>query len=171
MKAPLVKFSVWALVGCSAVAMVGSAFTSPGEMETGPEPQVGEGIPPRTYSSEELDLLARLVHAEARGEPLEGRVAVANIVLNRRDNPEFPGEIEDVIFQQQGGRYQFCSVANGSIKEEPSSLSREAAQLALEGEQALSEEAVFFYNPRLATSSWMKQRPVVKTIGNHVFAR
>lgn len=171
MKESMLKVGVWTLVGCSAVALVGSAFSSPAEVGVGPEPQVGTRLPERAYSSEELDLLARLVHAEARGEPLEGRIAVANVVLNRRDHPSFPDEIREVIYHQKGGRYQFCTVETGSIDKEPSELSRKAARLALEGERAVSQEALFFYNPRVATSSWMKQRPIVKTIGNHAFAR
>lgn len=125
---------------------------------------------PPTYSEEELDLLARLVHAEARGEPLEGKIAVANVVLNRVKSQNFPNTIEQVIYQRVNGRYQFCPVRNGSINQKPTAEAVEAARLALEG-KVVVKDALYFYNPRLARCKWIRSRPVVRVIGSHNFAR
>lgn len=121
------------------------------------------------YSQEDLEWLARLVHAEAEGEPLQGKIAVANVVLNRVQSKHFPDTIKQVIFQKVNGHYQFCPVRNGSIYEEPSPEAWEAARLALMGRRVV-QEALYFYNPRLATCCWIRTRPVVKVIGNHYFA-
>ena len=125
---------------------------------------------PQKYNGTDLDLLARLVSAEARGEPLEGQIAVANVVLNRVASNYFPDTITGVIYQQNKGRYQFCPVQDGSINEQPTKKAQEAARLALEGERTVPPEALYFYNPLWASSGWIKTRPVVKVIGTHVFA-
>ncbi len=122
-------------------------------------------------SAEDKDLLSRLVEAEAKGEPYEGKVAVATVVLNRVASPEFPNSIHDVIYQPLGnGGYEFTPVANGAINHPASNDSKRAVDEAL-ANQNRSSDALYFYNPRTAKSDWLKTRQVTATIGNHVFAK
>lgn len=117
-----------------------------------------------TILQEDLELLARIIHAEARGESLEGQVAVGAVVLNRVKDPNFPMTIREVIYQPG----QFTAVADGQIKLAPNKTAFLAARLALEGQDP-SKGAIFYYNPKLATDKWIKTRNVIKTIGNHKF--
>jgi N-acetylmuramoyl-L-alanine amidase len=119
-----------------------------------------------SVSSNEKDLLARLVRAEAEGEPYRGKVEVAKVVLNRVESGQFPNTIKGVIYQ----RGQFSPVSNGAINRSADSESLRAVEEAISiGGQA--NGALFFYNPRTATNSWSFGRPVVTTIGNHQFTR
>ena len=120
-------------------------------------------------SREELMLLARLIHAEARGESLEGQVAVGAVILNRLANPHFPKTIPEIIFQKTNKVYQFTPVADGSINLEPDEKAIQAALLALAGNDPTGG-ALFFYNPDISKDTWIRTLPVVKKIGNHVFA-
>jgi N-acetylmuramoyl-L-alanine amidase len=120
---------------------------------------------PRFIDEEEKKLLARLVHAEAEGEPYDGKVAVANVVLNRVENEQFPDTVKDVIYQKNA----FEPVQNGSINEPANQEAVEAVEEALT-DQGKDEELLYFYNPDTATSDWIFTREVVKTIGNHSFA-
>ena len=120
---------------------------------------------PETVSSEEKDLMARLVNAEAKGECYEGKVAVATVVLNRVDSPKFPDTITEVI----NAKNQFSPVSNGSINQKPSKEAIHAVNEAI----ALQEEgtdATFFYNPNATNDKWIKSLPVIEKIGNHNFA-
>lgn len=122
-------------------------------------------------SAEDKDLLSRLVEAEAKGEPHEGKVAVAMVVLNRVASPEFPNSIHDVIYQKlENGEYQFTPVANGAINQPASDDSKRAVNEAL-ASQNHTIDALYFYNPRIATNDWQKTRQVTAIIGNHVFAK
>jgi N-acetylmuramoyl-L-alanine amidase len=122
-------------------------------------------------SAEDKDLLSRLVEAEAKGEPYEGKVAVAMVVLNRVASPEFPNSIHDVIYQQlENGEYQFTPVENGAINQPASDDSKRAVNEAL-ASQNHTNDALYFYNPRIANSDWLKTRQVTAVIGNHVFAK
>ncbi len=114
----------------------------------------------------DIHLMAQIVYAESNCEPFEGKVAVASVILNRLKYPEFPKTVEDVI-KQKGA---FSCVRNGSIQVAPDENSYKAVFQALKGEDP-TEQAVFFYNPRIATCQWMKNinKKNVKTIGNHVF--
>lgn len=118
----------------------------------------------RFVNEEEKKLLARLVHAEAEGEPFVGKVAVAEVVLNRVEHEKFPDTIEEVIYQENA----FEPVQNGSINEPANTESLKAVEEALTEPQ--EEEALFFFNPDTATSDWIFSREVIKTIGNHSFA-
>lgn len=121
--------------------------------------------PARWYTDRELELLARLVHAEAEGEPYAGRVGVAAVVLNRVRHPRFPGSIAEVIFQPGA----FEPVANGRIWEEPDRLSRQAARDALNGWDPTGG-ALYFYNPaKVGRASWIWQVHVTGQIGRHAF--
>lgn len=156
---------IWCMLSTATYAPAGGVLAAPTLQEEAEE----EEEPPPAYSEEDLDWLARLVHAEAQGEPLEGKIAVANVVLNRVKSRNFPDTIKQVIFQRVNGRYQFCPVRNGSIYQEPSQEALEAARLALEGKIVVMD-ALYFYNPKLARSAWIRSRPVVRVIGNHNFA-
>lgn len=119
----------------------------------------------RFIKEEEKKLLARLVQAEAEGEPFEGKVAVADVVLNRVEHEQFPDTIKDVIYQKNA----FEPVQNGSINEPASNEAVKAVEEALI-DQDKNEELLYFYNPETATSDWIFSREVVKKIGNHSFA-
>lgn len=117
------------------------------------------------FSQEDMDLLATIIHAEARGEPLSGQIAVGAVVLNRLKSPEFPNNIRKIIYQSD----QFTSVRDGQIDLQPNDTAYKAAKKAIEGEDP-SQSSLYFYNPRKADSSWLFTLPVNTTIGNHVFA-
>ncbi len=121
----------------------------------------------RSISEEEKDLLARAIYGEARGEPYIGQVAVGAVIINRILSPDFPDDIESVIYQSG----QFSPVEDGSIYLEPDYEAISAANEALSGEDP-SGGALFFYNPDKATDrEWTTRREVVVTIGNHVFMK
>lgn len=122
-----------------------------------------------SYSQEDLMWLARAISAEARGEPFLGQVAVGAVILNRVESPRFPNTIKGVIFEAHGGVYQFSCVQDGSIYQEPSESAIRAAKEALRGVDP-TNGSLYFYNPELTSgSNWIRTRPVVKTIANHVF--
>ncbi len=120
------------------------------------------------YTQEELDLLARLIYFEARGECYEGQVAVGAVVMNRLNASGFPNTIEGVIYQKN----QFSPVGSSKWDDEITDYGRcyEAAIEALNGADPTGG-ALFFYNPKISTSQWIFTRPVVKVIGNHTFAK
>lgn len=121
-------------------------------------------------ASSDLYWLARIIEAEAEGEPYLGKVAVGSVVMNRVDSDAFPDTVKSVIFQQLNGRYQFSPVANGKIyRVKPSEDSYRAAREALKGADP-TNGSLYFYNPKISTSKWILTRKVVKIIGNHNFA-
>lgn len=122
------------------------------------------------YSQRDIELLAKLVHAEARGEPYLGKVAVAATVLNRLKDPKFPSSISSIIYQVEGGHYQYSPVQNGQISLVPDETSRKAAYDAISGLDPTGG-ATTFYNPSKTSDSWVRSRPYVTTIGNHVFSK
>lgn len=135
-----------------------------------PEKNSVEGVMSRgNIPREELMLLARLIHAEARGESFEGQVAVGAVILNRLANPHFPKTIKEVVFQKDNRVYQFSPVGDGSINLEPDERSIQAALQALSGKDP-TKGALFFYNPEISRDQWIKTLPVITKIGNHVFA-
>ncbi|RJQ28134.1 MAG: LysM peptidoglycan-binding domain-containing protein [Peptococcaceae bacterium] len=121
------------------------------------------------FSRQDLMLLARLIYAEARGECFEGQVAVGAVILNRVFSPQFPKSVRGVILQKSGRVYQFSPVGDGTINLEPDEKAINAAMQAIQGEDP-SDGALFFYNPELSNDRWIRTLPVVRTIGNHVFA-
>jgi N-acetylmuramoyl-L-alanine amidase len=123
-------------------------------------------IIPETITNNEKELLARLVHAESKGEPFAGKVAVASVVLNRVDNDQFPDSIKKVIYQEG----QFQPVDNGEIHEPASKLDKKAVRTALALEDQ-GDGALFFYNPEIAESQWQSSRIVTNVIGNHQFSK
>ena len=117
------------------------------------------------YNSSDVALLARLIHAEARGESYTGQVAVGAVVLNRVRSSSFPNTISGVIYQP----YAFTCVNDGQINLSPNSTAFSAARDAMNGWDP-SYGALYYYNPKVATSSWIFTRPTIITIGRHVFA-
>lgn len=128
----------------------------------------GQGTSP-SFSQADLDLLARLVWAEAEGEPYEGMVAVAATVFNRLRDPRYPKTIPGIIYQVVDGKYyQYSPVLDGRINQPASAIARKAVQDALAGWDP-SRGANGFYNPSKTTNIWVTSRPVTVRIGNHVF--
>lgn len=119
-----------------------------------------------TNSSTDLNLLARLVYGEARGEPYTGQVAVAAVVLNRVKSSSFPNTIAGVIYQSGA----FDVVKDGQINMSPNSTAIKAAQDAINGWDP-SYGAIYYFNPNTATNKWIWSRPMTVTIGNHRFCK
>ncbi|WP_339273431.1 cell wall hydrolase [Paenibacillus sp. FSL W8-0426] len=113
-----------------------------------------------------LRQLAKLIHGEARGESFEGQVAVGAVVLNRVQSDKFPSSISKVIFQKG----QFTAIDDGQFNQKPSQTSYRAARAALNGSDP-TNGALYYYNPKIATSVWSKSRPTLLTIGQHDFTR
>ena len=114
--------------------------------------------------SGDVNLLARLISAEARGEPYEGQVAVGAVVLNRVDHASFPNTISDVIYQSGA----FSCLYDGQFDEPVAESAYRAAQDALNGWDP-SGGAVYYFNPATATSAWIWSRPLIVEIGKHRF--
>ncbi len=116
---------------------------------------------------DQIILLARVIHGEARGESFAGKVAVGAVILNRVDDKNFPNSIREVILQ----RGQFSSLIDGQANLFPDQKSINAARAALVGYDP-THESLYFYNPDVATNiSWISKRPITLKIGDHVFAR
>lgn len=119
---------------------------------------------PAKYTERDLQLMANAVYGEARGEPYEGQVAVAAVILNRLESPDFPNTISEIIFQPRA----FTAVADGQIWLTPNERARQAVLDAMNGWDP-SENALYYFNPDTATSSWIWSRPQIKQIGEHIF--
>lgn len=119
---------------------------------------------PTKYSERDLQLMANAVYGEARGEPYEGQVAVAAVILNRLESPDFPNTISEIIFQPGA----FTAVADGQIWLTPNERAKQAVLDAMNGWDP-SENALFYFNPNTATSSWIWTRAQIKQIGEHIF--
>ena len=120
------------------------------------------------YNADDLYWLSRIINAEAGGESMEGKIAVGNVVLNRKASRAYPNTVYGVIFDRKHG-LQFTPVATGTIYRTPSADSVIAAKICLEG-HSISREALFFMNPRIATNNWIaKNCRFLFRIGNHDF--
>lgn len=117
------------------------------------------------YSSSDLYLLAKVIYAEGRGESYTGQVAIGAVVMNRVKSPDFPNSIAGVVYQKNA----FTAVSDGQINLEPDATAKRAAQDALNGWDP-TYGCIYYYNPAVATSSWIFSRPTVTVIGKHVFA-
>lgn len=117
------------------------------------------------YSNNDLYLLAKLVHSEARGESYTGQVAVAAVCLNRVDDSRFPNTIAGVIYQP----WAFTAINDGQFNLEPNQTAYKAARDALNGWDP-TNGAVYYYNPKTATSTWIRSTKTVAVIGNHIFS-
>ncbi|KAB3535305.1 spore cortex-lytic enzyme [Alkaliphilus pronyensis] len=121
----------------------------------------GQGV----SRSDDINLLARIIHAEAKGEPYEGKVAVGAVILNRVRNPAFPNTMAGVIYQPCA----FEPVKNGSINQAADDEAYRAARDSLNGWDPTGG-AIYFWNPATATSRWIWTRQITLRIGRHVFA-
>jgi len=123
----------------------------------------------RDQSSTDLYWLSRIIHAESEAEPYKGKVAVGNVILNRVKSSNFPNTVKGVIFEYWEGIPQFSPVAEGTIYNNPSEDSINAAKDALNGVRPVGE-ASYFFNPDKAAGKWIVQnKTYVIRIGNHVF--
>lgn len=116
------------------------------------------------YSSSDYQLLARLISAEARGEPYSGQVAVGAVVLNRIEHPSFPNSISGVIYQKGA----FSCIDDGQFYVDVADSAYSAARDALNGLDP-SGGAIYYFNPSTATSKWIWSRPLITVIGKHRF--
>lgn len=116
--------------------------------------------------SQNLNLLARLINGEARGEPYIGQVAVGGVIMNRVRDPRFPNTIPGVIYQPGA----FTAIVDGQIHARILPTSQKAAQDALNGWDP-SGGALYYYNPAKTTNKWIWSRPIIKRIGKHVFCK
>lgn len=117
------------------------------------------------YNNNDLYLLAKLVYSEARGESYIGQVAVAAVVLNRVEDSRFPNTIAGVIYQP----WAFTAVNDGQFALEPNETAYQAARDAMNGWDP-TYGAVYYYNPKTATSAWIRSTTTVTVIGQHVFS-
>ena len=109
--------------------------------------------------------MARMISAEARGEPYEGQVAVGAVILNRVRHPSFPNTVSGVIYQPGA----FSALLDGQYDEPIAESAYRAAQDAMNGWDPTGG-AIYYYNPAKTTNKWIYSRPVIGKIGNHVFA-
>lgn len=121
-----------------------------------------------SYTASDVDLLSRLIMAEAQGEPYTAKVAVGAVIMNRLKSPLFPKTIKDVIYEQNGPYYQFTPVKNGWINKPADSDSIKAAYAALNG--ADPSKGAHYCFDTTATNTWLRAKPVTATIGNLIFA-
>ena len=115
-------------------------------------------------NSNEVDLLAKVISAEARGEPYSGQVAVGAVILNRIEHPSFPNTLAGVVYQPGA----FTCMVDGQIDKPVAESSVRAAREALNGSDP-SGGAIYYFNPNTATSAWIWSRPLITVIGNHRF--
>jgi N-acetylmuramoyl-L-alanine amidase len=120
------------------------------------------------YIADEVYWLSRIINAEAKGEPMRGKILVGNVILNRMFHKDFPNTIYDVIYDSKYG-VQFTPIINGTIYEEPSAESVIAAKICLDA-YYISREALYFLNPSISTSLWItSNRNYITSVGNHAF--
>lgn len=117
------------------------------------------------FTSSEVYLLAKTIHAEGRGEPYVGQVAIGAVILNRVRDDAFPNTIAGVVYQ----KHAFTAVSDGQINLEPNETAMRAARDAINGWDPTGG-AIYYYNPAVATSSWIFDRQTITVIGKHVFA-
>lgn len=126
----------------------------------------GNSSSSNSTNTSDLNLLARVVYGEARGEPYTGQVAVAAVVLNRVRNSSFPNTISGVVYQSGA----FTAVSDGQINLTPNTTAYNAARDALNGWDP-SGGAIYYFNPNTATNAWIWSRPHIVTIGKHRFCK
>ncbi|MFY0545714.1 spore cortex-lytic enzyme [Brevibacillus sp. H7] len=119
-----------------------------------------------SVSRHEMDMLAKLVYSEARGEPYVGQVAVAAVVMNRLQSNQFPKTVKDIIFEP----YAFTAIQDGQFWLRPNRTAYRAAWEAVRGWDP-SYGALYYFNPDTATSRWIWSRPQITKIGRHIFAK
>jgi spore germination cell wall hydrolase CwlJ-like protein len=139
--------------------------SSPSVNVSSEEPKQVDSAKPKQVDN--VRLLEKIVTAEAKGESLEGQIAVAEVILNRVESSEFPNTLEGVIYQKN----QFSPVINGSINHiEPTEQVKQAVSIALQGTNK-TNGALYFYNPSIVPNSWLNTKQTTATIGGHVFKK
>lgn len=122
-----------------------------------------------SYTANDIDLLARLIQAEAENQPYSAKVAVGAVVLNRVKAPLYPKTISGVIYEVSGGYHQFTPVVNGTINKPASQQSKDAANAALYGSDP-SNGALYYFDDS-ATNKWLWSKPITARIGNMVYVK
>lgn len=151
--------------GLSADGIVGPATASKiGIRLSGGSSSSSGGGTSQGSNSNDVYLLARVIYGEGRGEPYTGQVAIAAVVLNRVKHPSFPNTIAGVVYQPGA----FDAVADGQVNLNPDASALKAARDAMNGWDP-TNGCIYYYNPRTATSKWIRSRPIMLTIGEHVF--
>lgn len=145
----------------------GQKLILPGIKPSGSTTEATKAVIP--YTTQDLNLLARLITAEAVGEPYNAMVGVGAVVVNRVQNPDWPSSISTVINQVIGGYYQFTPVKNGQINNTPSADAIKAAKAALYGSDT-SNGAMFYFDDS-STNQWMWSKPITAQIGHMVFVK
>ncbi|MCR2820256.1 spore cortex-lytic enzyme [Lederbergia panacisoli] len=175
-KAKLVKASKYDKQFVQNQINTGKTFTHYGgtdlSKQTGPSknntsaqtPKPTAANTPTGFSQNDINLMANAVHGEARGEPYEGQVAVAAVILNRVNSASFPNTVAGVIFEPGA----FTAVADGQIWLTPNETSKRAVLDAINGWDP-TNSALYYFNPDTATSAWIWTRPQIKRIGQHIF--
>lgn len=146
-----------------------STLIYPGQVLVVPVPETASrslvsGRERYSLSAQDKRYLAQAVYGEARGESFEGQVAVAAVILNRLNSPDFPNSVNGVVFQP----WAFTAVNDGQFYLEPDAIAWQAVEEALQGRDP-SGGALYYWNPAKATSSWIWSRSIIRRIGNHVF--
>ena len=149
------------VVGATTYKALG--MNSSYQVLAGKEQNNAEGV--GGFSSSEVYLLAKTIYAEGRGEPYTGQVAIGAVVLNRVRDKGFPNTISGVVYQ----KHAFTAVSDGQINLTPNETAMKAARDAINGWDPTGG-ALYYYNPAVATSSWIFDRQTVTVIGKHVFA-
>ncbi len=155
----IIKIGLW--IGLTVITFL----TIWGILELADQEQVKAS---NSGNTSDVQLLARAINGEARGEPYEGQVAVGAVILNRVKDSKFPNTIAGVIYQSGA----FTAVADGQINvpiEEGATVVK-AARDALNGWDP-TDGAIYYFNPATATNKWIWSRPLIKTIGKHRFCR
>lgn len=154
-----------------AVSNTTAAKKAPAAAETADTAQAVQNAPAAAKpaaESEDLDLLARLITAEAQGEPFEAQVAVGAVVMNRVKSSDWPNTIKGVIYQKIGEYYQFTPVVNGWINKPAQPEAIEAAKAAMKGSDP-TNGAQFYYDDK-CTNEWILAKPVSLRVGHMIFA-
>ncbi|NPV27082.1 MAG: spore cortex-lytic enzyme [Firmicutes bacterium] len=151
--------------GLTPDGVCGNATWAALGFSTGPVTRTAVSTRGVSYS-DEVEILARAITGEARGEPYIGQVAVGAVILNRVRSGKFPNSIAGVVYQPGA----FTAVADGQINLEPTPEARRAAIDALNGWDP-TYGALYYYNPAKTTNQWIYGRPIITQIGKHIFAR
>lgn len=147
----------------------GGQFTHYGGTDVSQQSTSGQSVATNTpagFSQNDIQIMANAVFGEARGEPYEGQVAVAAVILNRINSSSFPNTASGVIFEPGA----FTAVADGQIWLTPNETARRAVIDAINGWDP-SSSALYYFNPDTATSAWIWTRPQIKKIGQHIFCK
>jgi N-acetylmuramoyl-L-alanine amidase len=128
--------------------------------------------PANDVNPDDLYWMEHVIHAEADGEPLDAQIAVGDVIMHRIQANGYGKTVKDVVFQVTNGAYQFSCVPNGFIYQAPSATNDTAALDVLQNKTDVVPGALVFYSPaKTAASSWVRQQPILSTIGDFVFAK